>query len=135
MNPQPVSENPGGLVGADESMDDDEVCDESHLTCRICSVHDERDEQELQEDVRMRPVKSPSAPSRQEVLEHSLTHYPFRSWCPHCIRGRAKATKHVSTGGVDESTVPVVGSDYAFMSGRSGARSEDEEEVDKDLED
>ena len=54
---------------------------------------------------------------------------------PHCIRGRAKATKHVSTGGVDESTVPVVGFDYAFISDRSGARSEDEEEVDKDLED
>ena len=27
-----------------------------------------------------------------EITEHKLTHLPFRSWCAHCIRGRAACT-------------------------------------------
>ena len=53
------------------------------------------------------------------MLEHSLTHYPFRGWCLHCVRAKSKASKHSSTGGVEESEVPVVASDYAFQSDRT----------------
>ena len=27
-------------------------------------------------------------PSRREIEEHMATHIPFRSWCPHCVRGK-----------------------------------------------
>ena len=30
-------------------------------------------------------VKNPARPSEAEVAEHSLTHLPFRDWCPHCV--------------------------------------------------
>lgn len=80
-----------------------------------------------EEGAPVRPLKSPSMPSRLEMLEHSLTHYPFRSWCPHCVRGKSKANKHSSTGGVEESEVPVVAFDYAFLSDRTGKLVEEED--------
>ena len=86
----------------------------------ICPVDEENEEDIQEEGAPVKPLKSPSTPSRQEMLEHSLTHYPFRSWCPHCVRGKSKASKHSSTGGVEESEVPVVAFDYAFLSDRTG---------------
>ena len=91
----------------------------------MCNVEDE---EELQEAIQTKPLRSPSAPSRQEMLEHSLTHFPFRNWCPHCVMGKSKASKHSQTGSTEESTVPVVGFDYAFMSDREGAKVINEED-------
>ena len=28
-------------------------------------------------------------PSQEEVDAHMLTHLLFRSWCPHCVRGKS----------------------------------------------
>ena len=36
-----------------------------------------------------RIVLSPEAPTMKEVLLHRVTHLPYRSWCPECIRARA----------------------------------------------
>ena len=33
--------------------------------------------------------KSPKEPTRMEREEHERTHYPYRSWCPHCVKSRA----------------------------------------------
>ena len=33
-------------------------------------------------------------PTPEEVANHELTHLPFRSWCKHCVFGRAKADFH-----------------------------------------
>ena len=41
-------------------------------------------------------VKIPVRPSKDEVDEHMLTHLPFRSWCPHCVKGKAKGNPHNS---------------------------------------
>ena len=87
----------------------------------------------MQEGTQIKSLRSPSAPSRQEMLEHSLTHFPFRNWCPHCVMGKAKASKHSVTGGTEESAVPIVGFDYAFMSDR--VKPEDVEGHGDELED
>ena len=29
-------------------------------------------------------------PSKEEVELHNKTHLPYRSWCPHCVRGKAR---------------------------------------------
>ena len=36
-------------------------------------------------------VPTPYKPSQDEVDDHYLTHFPFRSWCRHCIRGRGRS--------------------------------------------
>ena len=53
-----------------------------------------REELEQQEGHRARSPTAPTAPSEQERQEHMLTHVPFRSWCPHCVRGKAVESPH-----------------------------------------
>ena len=39
-------------------------------------------------------MKETAEPTEKEVNEHNLTHLPFRTWCAHCIRGKAKNPPH-----------------------------------------
>ena len=48
-----------------------------------------------------------AAPTQREKEERCVSHCPFRLWCEHCIRGKAKAMKHVRVDHSDE-TVPVM---------------------------
>ena len=41
-----------------------------------------------------RVLKDPGEPTMQEYNDHRVDHLPFRSWCPHCVRGRASGTQH-----------------------------------------
>ena len=81
-------------------------------------VHSMDDKTDLDDEhglVQPRMLPDPGAPSRQEVLEHELTHLPFRTWCPHCVAARAKSMKHLIDRFKSEGSIPVVGIDYAFM--------------------
>ena len=61
---------------------------------------------------------SPATSSRQEIAEHRIDHWPFRSWCADCVAGKATADHHRVTSGKDddESRVPILAFEYAFMS-------------------
>ena len=48
------------------------------------------------EAVNARIASLPKRPSQSEVDAHMLTHLPFRSWCPHCVRGKSKGKPHKS---------------------------------------
>ena len=67
--------------------------------------------------------KSPEEPSKKEVDEHYIDHGLFRSWCPHCVRGKAAAYGHRRMS-KESRSVPVVGLDYMFMTDRQ--RKEEE---------
>ena len=54
-----------------------------------------------------------AAPTQREKEEHFVSHYRFRSWCEHGIRGKAKAMRHVRVDHSDE-TVPVISADHFF---------------------
>ena len=41
--------------------------------------------------MRARARKTGAVPSQKEVEEHNLDHGMFRSWCPHCVKGRAES--------------------------------------------
>ncbi len=66
------------------------------------------------------------APSDKEVEEHNLDHAVFRSWCPHCVKGRAESYGHVRKA-KDEGAVPTIGVDYTYM------RIEPEKEEEKGM--
>ena len=53
-------------------------------------------------------------PTKKEVEEHMLTHIPYRSWCPHCVRGKARASYHKQKD-KGERHVPTVSMDYMYM--------------------
>ncbi len=64
-----------------------------------------------------------TGPSEKEVEEHNLDHGIFRSWCPHCVKGRAEAHGHARkvTG---ESDPPTVGVCYVYMHSEQGKEGE-----------
>ena len=69
------------------------------------------------EDVeKVRVAPSPQLPSAEEVEEHRLTHYPFRSWCRECIEGRALGERRgQGDHGLRGKLIPTIGIDYFFI--------------------
>ena len=43
---------------------------------------------------KLKVLGDPMLPTALEVERHCLTHVPYRSWCPHCVRGRGKEMNH-----------------------------------------
>ena len=55
-------------------------------------------------------MRDPGQPTQREWEEHRIDHWPFRSWCPHCVKGRATGKQHNRRS--EESEIPVFGFDY-----------------------
>ena len=71
----------------DSSNIDGQVADEvkrgdNKAECEISQVEEVEEEEDVEEGIPAKVVRSPSAPSRQEMLEHSITHVPFRRCVP-----------------------------------------------------
>ena len=64
-------------------------------------------------------IKCDNRPSKEEVRIHNLTHLPYRSWCPHCVRGKARRHRKRRMRRL-KSKVPVISLDYMWMKGRKG---------------
>ena len=54
----------------------------------------EEDEQETEEGRLPKAMTVPEGPSRREREVHELTHIPYRSWCEHCVKARARRRGH-----------------------------------------
>ena len=77
--------------------------------------------------VRPHKLMEPHLPSRQEVMEHDLTHVPYRSWCADCVRGKSVSQAHHMVKNKEDSATPLIGVDYAFVAKSSedgGSQSE-----------
>ena len=79
--------------------------------CVACTVNEVHESEDLDENGIMRPklLTSPHTPTKQERMEHDITHFPFRSWCEHCVRGKSKAAGHFYTPDKSENRIPIVG--------------------------
>ena len=42
--------------------------------------------------------KAPKTPTRLEREEHARTHCPYRNWCEHCVKSRARNSPTESAG-------------------------------------
>ena len=65
----------------------------------------------LQEARRARGRPQPTQPTKQEMDEHSLTHMPYRSWCPICVRAKGKQDAYKQ----QQSKQPVIQIDFAYL--------------------
>ena len=81
------------------------------------------EEEEPEEALRAKAVKAPVRPSQEEVDEHMATHLPFRSWCPHCVRGKSKGKPHRKPT-KEHREIPTVALDYTFMHDTQGEHEE-----------
>ncbi len=79
-----------------------------------------------EEAVAARARKVEAAPSKLEVDDHNLDHAVFRSWRPHCMKGRTEACGHWKSGG-ETGDAQTVNLDY--MHTRSEQEKEGEEGV------
>ena len=71
-------------------------------------------------------------PSDKEVEEHERTHVPFRSWCQHCVRGKAKAHPHWEVLESEKVGILVISWDYFFMRDEEDGEADDEIEGEED---
>ena len=98
--------------GANAQASTEEKDGEAEAMCEEC---DPEDEEGSPEDVKKR-LKSPDTPTASEREIHNLTHWPFRSWCDACVKGRATGQQHKSmVGEYAESQLARVLMDYGFL--------------------
>ena len=102
---------------------DDLICQPCEEDEEIGNQEGEADEDHEYGQVRPTTLTSPYTPTRQERMEHELTHIPYRSWCEHCVRGKCAALAHRYVAPEDDRAVPIIGIDYAFI------KKSDEEEL------
>ena len=90
--------------------------DEEDVECRECGGETEE----------VKIIRDPGTPTPAQRAAHEATHYPFRSWCGPCVKGRATGQAHRSLGEKATSTITRVGMDYGFI--------QEEQMVEKDEE-
>ena len=68
------------------------------------------------ESAKNKSIPNPKGPSKQEREDHEQTHYPYRSWCKHCVKGRGREDRHNRKAKEDEKPeIPTIAMDYCFM--------------------
>ena len=76
-------------------------------------------------EVRKHKVGSrPLLPTKAEIEEHYPLHLHYRSWCSHCVAGKARSSQHKKPEESKERLGVTWNMDYAFM---GGEYNEDEE--------
>ena len=54
-------------------------------------MDEELDEQgQERERVEVKVRKDPGEPTKEEINRHNVTHLPYRSWCPICVKAKGK---------------------------------------------
>ena len=64
---------------------------------------------------KVKAKKIPAQVTLAEWNDHQMLHLPFRSWCPHCIAGKAKEDPHRRQGEEDPSGVCKWCANYFFL--------------------
>ena len=61
----------------------------------------------------------PGRPTKPEIAEHCVSHWPFRCWCRHCVCGRAVSKAHRSRSDEDREfgreRIPTISLDHCFL--------------------
>ena len=71
------------------------------------------EDEDNQQAIKARATSMPKQPTEHEIMEHNLTHVPYRSWCPICIQGRGRSDAHPQRS----SSRPINQIDFAFLKG------------------
>ena len=88
-----------------------------------------QEEYEEEEEARVPTIlREPIKPSKKEVAEHMMSHMPYRSWCPYCVKGRGLNDPHKKQKSDERSAIPVISADYCNPDGRKTRRAEKDED-------
>ena len=115
-----MSDPTSGLDAVSPNFDIDAISDEGEDVETTVG-----DEGLSEEGATARGVTVPIRPSQEEVNKHMLTHIPFRSWCPHCVKGKAVDKRHRNAKSTSDARVPIISIDSAYMTEEDKHESED----------
>ena len=123
-------------VTDDELFGGDESADEKLIDAALKrSFEDVEELPEVGEDLidveevddKKKVLRNPGDPTMEEYEAHRVDHMPYRSYCPHCVNGRATGHKHKSQR--EEQRVPQLGFDYLHGTESFALASGEEETV------
>ena len=72
----------------------------------------------------LRTMKSPIMPSKAEIEDHKIDHFPYREWCDECVEGMGRERVHLHTRSHEREAV--VSIDYMFVT-NDGIFSEEDQ--------
>ena len=74
-----------------------------------------------EEGEKVKIAQAPVRPSEEEVREHEVTHWPYRAWCRHCVRGRGRGRQRRARSQARDK--PIVSIDYTFIGDNKASES------------
>ena len=114
----------GGRGGADVKVGAGLECED--VICGVCDDDDEIQAAcEEEPAAKVKPLPTPFLPTLSQYLDHCLTHYPYQSWCPHCVEGRGREFGH-HVRAKEPSAAPTISFDYAFVSDNADIKTQKE---------
>ena len=118
----------GGRGGAAVNVRAGGECED--IICGVVNEEDEEVQATLEEEpaARAKPLPTPSQPTLSQHLDHCLTHYPYQSWCPHCVEGRGRGFGHHKCVR-EHSAAPTISFDYAFVADNAEVKTQEEFEA------
>ena len=100
----------------DEVGAENEKGDSESLMCSPCEPGGQDMEGETEESKRLRVPRRANAPTKDEIEQHEITHFPPRDWCPHCVAGHGISHQHRKSKESSEDKIGItIGMDYCFM--------------------
>jgi len=103
-----------GVDGTGEAEGEDNVGEDAPEPGS--DLGEEAPEQDPGDMRHMKKMMDPCLPTKAEVEDHRLTHLPFRSWCPFCVKGRGVESGHYRAER-DKDAIGEVHLDYCFPCG------------------
>ena len=94
LRPSTTGTDPGADDSYEKPSDAPILVDSGSAAAAAAVIDDDTMEADGQEAHVPRGIPAPAEPSPAEVARHNLTHYPYRSMCPHCMASRRPNTHH-----------------------------------------
>ncbi len=113
----PAGENEEGKAeNIDEDMNGNAENGNEDQNGNAENINEELEEQGQEEERdEAKTRKDPGQPTREEINRHNITHLPYRSWCPICVKAKGKIRAHLARHELNEDAVPTVTTDYFYM--------------------
>ena len=89
-----ASEEASGAAGAEVVVAEEAPEEEVPVEVRAPEEIWEGTQEDPQETERLKIAPDPGQPTRQQVAEHRITHWPFRSWCKWCVMELIFSSSH-----------------------------------------
>ena len=84
-------------AAAEEDQDEElEGAEEERVECEQC------------EAAPIKVARDPGDPTPEEREQHFITHLPYRSWCPVCVKAKGREESHRKQEGKEEAIKPTM---------------------------